>query len=659
MANQIADSPGPIVLARDNLVRRRTERPLLRVDFQALFDASPAPLVVLAAPDFAIMAANDAYLRASMTVRADILGRTPFDVFPADPAASGARELRASLERVLATRRTDALAMHRWDILRPEAAGGGFEERWWSTINTPVLDPSGQLSSILMRIEDVTMLVTRQGDSAVRDQIARDQQDVIERLREANTGLAREDATRRRVEANLRASEERFRTLATSLPQLVFRSLGTGDRSWPSPQWQVYAGQSDAESRGYGWLEAVHPDDRAATLEAWGRANATGDEYYCEHRIRRAADGAYRWHQTRAVPLRDDRGGITEWVGSSADVDDMRRLQDQLAMTERQLRTLVDGVPQLIWRSSNKGNWTWASPQWLDFTGQRQMEAQGRGWLAAVHPDDRAAVQAVWEAARPHGLLDVQFRVRRATDGGYVWHRTRSVPGRDEAGRVVEWLGTTTDIQDLKEAQEHQQVLLAELQHRTRNLLAVVQSISRQTLRRSGSLAEFAAEYESRLGALSRVQSLLARANSETIELRHLVEGELAAHGSEAERVQVGGPAVQLAATSVQALALALHELATNAVKHGALGQPTGRLEVVWRVEEEEGKRWVALEWRESGVTMPAAGRQARKGYGSELIERALPYQLKAKTRIEFGADGVRCSIVVPAPDVRPDASVG
>ncbi|MDQ2804433.1 MAG: PAS domain-containing protein, partial [Pseudomonadota bacterium] len=297
------------------------------MDFQALFDASPAPLVVLAAADFAIMAANDAYLRASMTVRTDILGRTPFDVFPAnpgDPAASGARELRASLERVLATRRTDALAMHRWDIPRPEAAGGGFEERWWSIINTPVLDPSGQLSSILMRIEDVTMLVTRQGDSAVRDQIARDQQDVIERLREANTALAREDATRRRVEADLRASEERFRTLATSLPQLVFRSLGTGDRSWPSPQWQVYAGQSDAESRGYGWLEAVHPDDRAATLEAWGRAGTTGDEYYCEHRIRRAADGAYRWHQTRAVPLRDDRGGITEWVGSSADVDDMR-----------------------------------------------------------------------------------------------------------------------------------------------------------------------------------------------------------------------------------------------------------------------------------------------------------------------------------------------
>jgi two-component sensor histidine kinase len=202
----------------------------------------------------------------------------------------------------------------------------------------------------------------------------------------------------------------------------------------------------------------------------------------------------------------------------------------------------------------------------------------------------------------------------------------------------------------LRDLQARQQLLMAELQHRTRNLLAVVQSVANQTARSSTSIQSFAAEFVSRLRALSRVQSLIARVDATVIDLGDLVSAEIAAHGKEAMRsgkIIVQGPSVELPTAAAQAIGLAIHELATNAVKYGALAQPDGKLHITWSVTNEAAEPQVNLEWRESGVKMPETKPQ-RKGYGSELIERALPYQLKAKTKLEFAPDGVRCAIVVP-----------
>jgi two-component sensor histidine kinase len=201
----------------------------------------------------------------------------------------------------------------------------------------------------------------------------------------------------------------------------------------------------------------------------------------------------------------------------------------------------------------------------------------------------------------------------------------------------------------MRSLQDRQQVLLSELQHRTRNLLSLVQAIERQTVKSSRSLADFSPQFESRLAALSRVQGVLARTDQGPIELEQIVRAELEAHGA-SEGVEIEGPAVELAPNAAQALALALHELATNAVKYGAL-QKSGRLEVVWELRENDGDRRVRLEWRESNV--PLSGPPGRKGYGRELIERALPYQLNAVTNFELAADGVRCSVEIPLERVR------
>jgi two-component sensor histidine kinase len=149
---------------------------------------------------------------------------------------------------------------------------------------------------------------------------------------------------------------------------------------------------------------------------------------------------------------------------------------------------------------------------------------------------------------------------------------------------------------------------------------------------------------------LSRVQGLISRVDYQDVDLHTLIDMELRAHtgdGDKSGKVVVQGPPAALPASAAQVLALAVHELATNAVKYGALVQPTGKLTVTWQITDEHGEPRAALQWRESGVPMTADAPR-RKGYGSELIEKALPYQLEAETDLNYGPDGIICSIVVP-----------
>ncbi|MGI4802193.1 MAG: HWE histidine kinase domain-containing protein [Janthinobacterium lividum] len=158
-------------------------------------------------------------------------------------------------------------------------------------------------------------------------------------------------------------------------------------------------------------------------------------------------------------------------------------------------------------------------------------------------------------------------------------------------------------------------------------------------------------EYDARLAALGRVQGFLSRSTFYMVPLSELVTAELKAVGNEASsKVVVAGPPVELPGEGVQTIALALHELATNAVKYGAIAQPSGRISVTWHVVagDAPGGERLVIEWRESGVTMPA-GPPSRRGYGSELITKALPYQLNAETLLEFSDDGVHCRIALPA----------
>ncbi len=223
---------------------------------------------------------------------------------------------------------------------------------------------------------------------------------------------------------------------------------------------------------------------------------------------------------------------------------------------------------------------------------------------------------------------------------------------QDEKRQVKGIVVTFVDITTLAQAEGRQNVLIAELQHRTRNLLAMVQAIALQTLGKGGSMES----YMQRLSALGRVQSLISRANGDAIDLGEIVRLELQAHAAGDARVSVAGPPVALRLEQVQTFALSLHELATNAVKYGALRVPEGRLDIGWRLEPpandtRSGLQRLVLDWVESGVTIEP-GQETRRGYGRQLIERALVFSLRAETRLEFRDGGVACRIEVPLQGV-------
>jgi two-component system CheB/CheR fusion protein len=212
---------------------------------------------------------------------------------------------------------------------------------------------------------------------------------------------------------------------------------------------------------------------------------------------------------------------------------------------------------------------------------------------------------------------------------------------------------TFTDITANKGLQRTREMFIDELQHRSRNVLAVVQSISNTTLASAESLSDFGTEFNNRLQALARVQGLLSRRDDAT--LAEIVHAELAAVGATpaGERIVVAGPTVTIPEQTLQLLALALHELATNAVKYGALKSANGRLNVTWQVVDRTGTPHLELTWTESGVEIDEQEASSRRvGHGRELLEQAIPYQLDATTRLEPLKDGMRWELDMPLPTV-------
>ena len=455
-----------------------------------------------------------------------------------------------------------------------------------------------------------------------------------------------------RTRDSLRESEERHRAALESLGEVLYAlDADTRIRFASRPALTLWDRRED-EVVGRRFLDAFPEAAGSAPWEAQRTAMMQGREaHLCV-----LSPVLGRWIEMDAYPTTG--GGVTV---AFRDVEDRRR--DHIARArseaarregERRLQTLVEGIPQLVWRATDSGEWTWASPQWAAYTGQPEQESHGHGWLGAVHRDDREACLSAWGEAVARGAFRADHRLCHPNEGRHRWVQSQALPVRDEEGRVVEWLGTTTDVEDLRRIHE-ERILIAELQHRTRNLLTVVSGIAEQTLAASASLDEFGAHFDQRLAALGRVQGLLSRGAEPNVTADELVRLELAAHGvdpNDAGRVRLDGPPVVLPARVVQLLALTLHELMTNAIKHGALGREQGRLDIVWRERRAPGERArLRLDWAESGVSLGVDVSAVRRGFGLDLIEFALPYELDGETRLTLTPEGVRCTIDLPVDD--------
>ena len=238
---------------------------------------------------------------------------------------------------------------------------------------------------------------------------------------------------------------------------------------------------------------------------------------------------------------------------------------------------------------------------------------------------------------------------RVGTNGGSENFLLRLAPYVDGEQKVQGVVVTFVDVSSLTHAERRQQILIAELQHRTRNLLALVQSLAVQTFKKGPVLETFS----TRLAALSRVQGVISEADGDQVQLREVVLREVQALGeTAADRVTVQGQDVSLPIEHIQTLGLALHELATNAVKHGALKEQTGYLDVTWTIERNQGEKLLVLNWHEIGLSAPPDS--SRRGFGRHLIEHALAHTMRAKTEIQFRQDGITCRIAIPLTQAQP-----
>lgn len=338
-------------------------------------------------------------------------------------------------------------------------------------------------------------------------------------------------------------------------------------------------------------------------------------------------------------------------VAFAIDVDAGKRAEAALAESEARHRALIEGIPQLVWRAVDGGEWTWSSPQWSEFTGLSARDSLGFGWEAAVHPSDRAAARAFWQTAERTGRLEMESRILHAATGEYRWFATRATPVRDDAGEITEWLGTSTDVHDLRTMQERYVRLAAELQHRARNILSVIRSVFNRTAEATEDRADMIDHFRGRLDALARTQVTVTRHPDGVADLETLVRDELIGVGlGDAERVTITGPDVALPLALSEAMGLAVHELTTNAVKFGALKSSGGALDIRWRFDmDHSGARALDFTWQERGVPAVATN-PTRDGFGREVIEQMLPERHGATTSLLFQGGGVHCSIRMPLP---------
>ncbi|WP_298959292.1 response regulator [uncultured Methylobacterium sp.] len=249
---------------------------------------------------------------------------------------------------------------------------------------------------------------------------------------------------------SLRADD--YRNLAESLPQLAWIADAGGDLLWYNQRWYDYTGTTLEEMRGSGWRKVHHPDHLARVEARFRRAFESGEPWEDTFPLR-ARDGSYQWFLSRAQPWRDATGAIVRWYGTNTDISRRRATEERLRHSQERFRALVDSAAAIIWSTDAAGALAPGQWRWTAYTGQSDEEAQGWGWIEALHPDDRARAAEVWSrAVETRTIYEVEYRMRRR-DGAWRHMDVRAAPVKAEDGTIREWVGMHADITERKEAE--------------------------------------------------------------------------------------------------------------------------------------------------------------------------------------------------------------
>jgi PAS domain S-box-containing protein len=329
---------------------------------------------------------------------------------------------------------------------------------------------------------------------------------------------------------------------------------------------------------------------------------------------------------------------------------ELRRVLEAQRESERKIRAITDTMPQIVWSTRCDGHYDYHNRRWHEYTGLTEAESAGSGSGKALHPDDRGRAAQVWrEALRLGSDYECEYRLR-GSDGQYRWFIGRAMPIRDEQGRIERWFGTCTDIQERKLAEQARELVSHELSHRIKNIFAVVGGIISLSARRDPQAKPFADALRQRMGGLAQgledvrpgSSAMASQAVGKTL-FGLLCELVSPYQFRDRERIAVSGEDVDIGRSSATALALIVHEQATNAMKYGALSNDTGSVAIVGE-RLGDGYR---LTWCERGGPGIAVA-PAKVGFGTMMADRTINGQLGGTIERDWSADGLTVRVSLP-----------
>jgi PAS domain S-box-containing protein len=396
------------------------------------------------------------------------------------------------------------------------------------------------------------------------------------------------------------------------------------------------------------WLAGVHPQDvERVELPRSEAFREQRNEYSAEFRIIRPG-GEVRWVEIRCFIAYDGNGHPKRVVGISTDVTDRKLAELRLAERNAQL--------DLAGQIARIGTFTYdhatqklqVSPGFATIYGlpESVLEISREHWGAMVHPDDLPRMDTVARRALTSRETELVLEFRIFRHGEVRWIESRMLISYDDAGKPTRRIGAQIDVTERRRAEDHKGLLIAELDHRVKNTLATVSAVVSQTRQGRRSVADFAAALEGRLRSMAATHELLSARRWSGVSLANLVLHELAPYANR-DNTEIDGPDLALRPEAGQAMAMVIHELATNAAKYGALSTNKGRVSIRWDRPLNGHTPHLVLEWQEIGG--PPVSAPGNSGYGTTTIRDLIPYEFGGKVDLVFAPAGVKCRLELPA----------
>jgi PAS domain S-box-containing protein len=461
------------------------------------------------------------------------------------------------------------------------------------------------------------------------------------------------DLTRRRkAEAALRESEERHRVLFEQAAVGVAHTDLGGRWLMINQRLCEILGYTKDELIGRTFQTITHPDDLKDDLPLVRALDAGEIPSFRREKRYICKDGSVVWVETTVSLVHDQSGAPSYRVAVIQDIQERKKAEEASRTSESRLRLALDAGRMAVWESDTRTNSVTTSPELNRLLGFAEdatptIEEIRSRYAPGAQDRLRAAASAALSRGEHHAEEELEVIW---PDGSHHWLMLRAdlevTPGPDGAVHIRA-TGVAFDITERKLWEERQRLLINELNHRVKNTLATVQSVAVQSFRELGarSSPNFMA-FQDRLFALARAHDILTRENWEGAELREVI-GEVTEPycRQSSGRCEIDGPRLRLTPSMALALAMAVHELGTNAAKYGALSIPTGHVSITWAVTPGE-PRHLTMCWQEHGG--PLVVPPTRKGFGTRLIERSLAQELSGEVNIAYEPTGVVCMIKAP-----------